>query len=61
MGLFVRLAAVRGEPAMAGMAWGMVPLLVSVCMEAGERMERVLSGRGGGHQHTHPPHPHLRF
>lgn len=64
MGLFVRLAAVRGEPAMAGMAWGMVPLLVSVCMEAGERMERSrgvrrrsLWSRGRPPTHAPPPSP----
>ena len=28
MGLFVKLAAVRKEPVLAGMAWGMLPLLV---------------------------------
>lgn len=33
MGLFVKLGAVRGDPAMAGMAWGMLPLLVS-CLGA---------------------------
>lgn len=32
MGLFVKLGAVRGDPAMAGMAWGMLPLLVRVCV-----------------------------